>query len=211
MKRAQPGGTRKPETRKQDTHETGARTGTGTPTKRNRDTHRTAVETEREDQTGTPNIESWNRDTQDGRYGTRTPNIGDGNVSRTGAAGSTQRAWTNRAVSGSWESAMITKINKNIVGSAPAVTIAGAYLGAGLASQVGLFSSANQYQHQSMVAMATLASSIKRRRLKANTYSPQPESNDRLQSQSDSSDQQHKAGFEDAMILAEAKMGEDEF
>lgn len=51
-------------------------------------------------------------------------------------------------------STLVASVNETVLGLSPAVTLAGAYLGTGLASQLGFFSAANQYQQQSMVSMA---------------------------------------------------------
>jgi hypothetical protein len=73
-----------------------------------------------------------------------------------------QRAEKNDLVPGSSVSGVVSATNTTLLGLSPAVTIAGAYLGMGLASQLGFFSNANQYQNQSMVALASVVGAVKR-------------------------------------------------
>jgi hypothetical protein len=63
-------------------------------------------------------------------------------------------------------SAMVAEINGTVHGLSPSLTMAGEYLGASLATQIGFLTSAGHYQQQSMVAMAAAAANV--RRLHAN-------------------------------------------
>ncbi|MGD8908698.1 MAG: hypothetical protein PVF13_05980 [Chromatiales bacterium] len=72
------------------------------------------------------------------------------------------RSDTTNLAPGSALSGMVSATNNTVLGQSPAVTIAGAYLGMGLASQLGFFSNANQYQNHSTMALAAVVSAIKR-------------------------------------------------
>jgi hypothetical protein len=121
-----------------------------------------------------------------------------------------QRAETTNLVPGSPVSGMVSMTNNTVLGLSPAMAVAGAYLGMGLASQLGFFSNANQYQSQSMVALAAVVGAVKRKpptprnprdvspSLMSVEYVPVEPS---IKSQD----------IEDAMKLAEAKMQECEF
>lgn len=132
------------------------------------------------------------------KSGTGTPNIGDRNGSSTEESGGTLRAGTNHIGPGSRESARISKINKSILELSPAVTIAGTYLGMGLASQIGFFSSANQYQHHSMVGIAAVAGAIK-------TGAP-PKALPENQSLNKDPEEDLEEDLEHALVLAENAM-----
>ncbi|MEJ2694577.1 MAG: RebB family R body protein [Candidatus Thiodiazotropha sp.] len=81
--------------------------------------------------------------------------------------GRSQRGESNHPVPSAPMPAVVSRINKTVLGLSPTMSTAGAYLSAGLATQLGFFSSANQYQYQSMVAMAAVVGAIKRRPPKA--------------------------------------------
>lgn len=55
---------------------------------------------------------------------------------------------------------MAATINDSLLGLSPAVTVTGQYLGSGLASQIGFFAAANQYQQQAMVGMAATTADV---------------------------------------------------
>jgi hypothetical protein len=94
--------------------------------------------------------------------GTRTPCDTDSNVPDVEEACKSSQTETANVVRGSPLSATVFAVNETVLGLSPAVTLAGTYLSAGLASQLGFFSSANQYQDHSMVAMAATVRNVKR-------------------------------------------------
>lgn len=111
-------------------------------------------------------------------------------------------------VQGSPVSAMVSATNGIVLGMSPAMTIAGAYLGTGLAAQLGFLSSANQYQQQSIVAMAAAAKGIKRQQSRVQKKHAKPEP------QSSNTSMQVKTetpGAEDAQMEAENAMRQSGF
>jgi hypothetical protein len=93
---------------------------------------------------------------------TRTTSVADSEAPDNDEPNPSQQTKKNHVVPGSPMSAMTSTINKITLELSPSVTITGAYLGMGLASQLGFFTNANQYQNQAMVAMAAVSGSIKR-------------------------------------------------
>ena len=106
--------------------------------------------------------------------GTRTPCDTDSNVPDVEEACKSSQTETANVVRGSPLSATVFAVNETVLGLSPAVTLAGTYLSAGLASQLGFFSSANQYQHHSMVAMAATVKNVNRLLPGAKTKTAKP-------------------------------------
>jgi hypothetical protein len=140
-----------------------------------------------------------------GTSGARTPGDTDSNAPDVKAPTKFARNITSDVACGSPLPAMVSAVNETVLGLSPAVTLAGTYLGAGLASQLGFFSSANQYQHHSAVSMAATAKNVSR--LLSGAKKPE---NPNLGEIATSNIQAATADLESAVAEAENSMHEEE-
>jgi hypothetical protein len=100
---------------------------------------------------------------------------------------------------------VVSTTNNSVLGLSPAMTMTETYLGMGLASQLGFFSNANQYQNQSMVAIAAVVGAIKHPRTSKHNPNQPP-----LQAPTPHEPCTNNQDLEHAMKQAEENMGKQD-